>query len=120
MMIDEEGGDAQMESAAKLHIEALIQDEVERIISLHGLFNSDHEALAVIQEEIEEAQEDMDIVYRKHRFWWEMIRENRTEVLDIVDDIERFAIGAIKELVQVAACCRKYKRGRLKGLVNIL
>ena len=116
---NKKGGGAQVEySAAEVHIEALVENETERIIEEHGLFNSDHEAWAVIQEEIEEAQEDMDIVYRRHRFWWEMIREDRTEILDIVDDIEKYAIEVIKEAVQVIACCRKYKRGHLKQWVE--
>ena len=44
---DEMGGDFKMESAKELHIEALIEDELDRIVKEHGLFSSDHEAWAV-------------------------------------------------------------------------
>ena len=45
---NEKGGGAEMESAAELHIEALVEDELERIVAKHGLFASDHEAWAII------------------------------------------------------------------------
>lgn len=116
---NKKGGDTEVEhTTAEVHIEALVEAELERIIEEHGYFNSDHEAWAVIREEIEEAQEDMDIVYRRHRFWWERIRANDTDNLELVDEIEKNAIEAIKELVQVIACCRKYKWKHLKEWVQ--
>ena len=116
--IDEMGGDIKMESAAELHIEALIEDELERIVAKHGLFASDHEAWAIIKEELEEVQEDYLQAKTWHNVWWQRIRADDIDNLDVVDDIEKYAIEAIKELVQVIACCRKYKRGHLKQWVE--
>lgn len=111
---DEEGSDIEMESAKELHIEALVEDELDRIIQEHGLFADDHHAWAVIKEEIDEAYEDIIELEKNHAFWWKRIREDDYDTLDVVDEIEKYAIEAIKELVQVIACCRKYKQGHLK------
>ena len=105
-------------SAAEVHIEALVEDETERIIEEHGLFHTDHEAWAVIKEEIDEAYEDIRELELNHSFWWKRIREDDIDNLDVVDNIEKYAIEAIKEMVQVIACCRKYKRGHLKQWVE--
>lgn len=107
---DEMGGDIKMESAKELHIEALIEDELDRILAKHGLFSSDHEAWAVIKEEIEEAYEDIRELETNHAFWWKRIREDDIDNLDVMDNIEKYSIEAIKELVQVIACCRKWKQ----------
>lgn len=116
--IDEEGSDDQMESAKELHIEALIEDELERIIQEHGLFADDIHAHGVIREELEEVQEDYLQAKTWHNVWWQRIRADDIDNLDVVDEIEKNAIEAIKELVQVIACCRKYKRGHLKQWVE--
>ena len=116
--IDEMGGDFKMESAKELHIEALIEDELDRIVAKHGLFASDHEAWAVIKEEIDEAYEDIRELETNHAFWWKRIREDDIDNLDVMDNIEKYSIEAIKELVQVIACCRKWKQGHLKDWVE--
>jgi hypothetical protein len=115
---DEMGGDFKMESAKELHIEALIEDELDRIVKEHGLFSSDHEAWAVIKEEIDEAYEDIRELETNHAFWWKRIRDDDIDNLDVVDEIEKYSIEAIKELVQVIACCRKWKQGHLKDWVE--
>lgn len=107
-----------MESPKEVHIEALIEDELERIIQEHGLFASDHEAWAVIKEEIDEAYEDIRELETNHAFWWKRIREDDIDNLDVMDNIEKYSIEAIKELVQVIACCRKYKWKHLKEWVQ--
>lgn len=116
--IDEEGSDDQMESAKELHIEALVSEELDRIVKEHGLFASDHEAWAVIREELEEALEDHVHAQARHNVWWKRIREDDTDNLDIIDEIEKYSIEAIKELVQVVACARKWKQGHLKDWVE--
>lgn len=105
-------------SAAEVHIEALVEDETERIIEEHGLFADDHHAWSVIKEELEEVQEDYLQAKTWHNVWWQRIRSDDIDNLDVVDEIEKNAIEAIKELVQVIACCRKYKRGHLKQWVE--
>ena len=115
---NEKGGGTEMESAAEVHIEALVEDELESIIEEHGLFADDHHAWAVIKEELEEANEDVTLAGLAHASWWKRIREDDTDNLDVVDEIEKYAIEAIKELVQVIACCRKYKWKHLKEWVQ--
>lgn len=116
---NEKGGGAEVEhSAAEVHIEALVEDELERIIQEHGLFADDHHAWAVIKEELEEANEDVTLAGLAHASWWKRIREDDADNLDVVDEIEKNAIEAIKELVQVIACCRKFKWKHLKEWVQ--
>lgn len=112
------GGEATLESAKDVHIEALIGDELETIIHVHGLFPTETDAWAVIREEIEEATEDVQEAFSVHSGWWLRIRADDFDNLDLVDKIEKSAIEGIKELVQVAACCRKYKQGHLKDWVG--
>ena len=116
--IDEMGGDFKMESAKELHIEALVSEELDRIVAKHGLFHTDHEAWAVIKEELEEVQEDYLQAKTWHNVWWQRIRADDTDNLDIIDEIEKNAVEAIKELVQVVACARKWKQGHLKDWVE--
>lgn len=115
---DEMGGDFKMESAKELHIEALIEDELDRIVAKHGLFHTDHEAWAVIKEELEEVQEDYLQAKTWHNVWWQRIRADDIDNLDVIDEIEKNAVEAIKELVQVVACARKWKQGHLKDWVE--
>lgn len=115
---DEEGSDAEMESTTELYIETLVTDELERIVKEHGLFSSDHEAWAVIKEELEEAEEDLNSSSIKWSVWWTRIRKDEDDNLAVVEDIEKYAAEAIKELIQVIACCRKWKQGNLKRWVE--
>ncbi len=115
---DEEGSDDQMELAKELHIEALVEEELDRILAKHGLFHTDHEAWAVIKEELEEVQEDYLQAKTWHNVWWQRIRTDDIDNLDVIDEIEKNAVEAIKELVQVVACARKWKQGHLKDWVE--
>lgn len=102
-----------MESPKEVHIEALIEDELDRIVKEHGYFSSDHEAYAVIKEEVEEVEEDLDNLQFCLEMFWEHVR-NDDDNFENAEAIERNGIELIKETVQVIACCRKYKRGHLK------
>lgn len=115
---DEMGGDIKMESAKELHIEALVSEELDRIVKEHGLFASDHEAYAVIKEEIEEAQEEQISVAAGLAKYWQRIRSDDTDNTDVMDSVERHGIELIKEAVQVVACARKWKQGHLKDWVE--
>ena len=106
-----------MESAKELHIEALINEELDRIVEEHGYFNSDHEAYAVIKEEVEEVEEDLDNLRFGLEVFWEHVR-NDDDNLENAEAIERNGIELIKEAVQVVACCRKYRWGHLKEWVE--
>lgn len=107
-----------MESAKELHIEALIDDELSRIIEEHGLFVDDHQAYAVIKEEVEEAREEMIIIRENMVKFWERVRADDLDNSDIMESIQIHGIELIKEAVQVVACARKYDLGKLKEEVK--
>lgn len=107
-----------MESAKELHIEALIDDELARIIEEHGLFVDDHQAYAVIKEEVEEAREEMIIIRENMVKFWERVRADDLDNADIMESIQIHGIELIKEAVQVVACARKYDLGKLKEVVK--
>lgn len=116
--VNEERGDVSLESAKEIHIEALIGDELDRIVEEHGLFASDHEAFAVIMEELEEAGEELHIMEEWFGMLWKRIRADDTNNVDVMDAIEMHGIELIKEAVQVVACARKWKQGHLKDWVG--
>lgn len=107
-----------MESAKELHIEALIDDELARIIEEHGLFVDDHQAYAVIREEVEEAREELIIIRENMVAWWARIRNDDTDNLDIMESIQIHGIELIKEAVQVVACARKYDLAKLREVMD--
>lgn len=107
-----------MESAKELHIEALIDDELERIIMEHGYFVDDHQAHNVLREEVEEAREELIVIRENMVAWWARIRNDDYDNLDIMESIQIHGIELIKEAVQVVACARKYDLGKLKEVVK--
>lgn len=107
-----------MESAKELHIQALIQDELERIITEHGYFVDDHQAHAVLREEVEEAREELIIIRENMVAWWARIRNDDTDNLDIMESIQIHGIELIKEAVQVVACARKYDLAKLREVMD--
>lgn len=115
---DEMGGDFKMESAKELHIEALVSEELDRILAKHGLFHTDHEAWAVIMEELEETGDELHIMEEWWGMFWKRIRCDDTDNTDVMDSIEKHGIELIKEAVQVVACARKWKQGHLKDWVE--
>ena len=82
--------------------------ELQNIVKNHGaVYASEHEAYAVLLEEVEEAKEE----YKCMKIWlkaaWRNIRDNQN--LDItVKEIKEHAMELIKESVQCAAVCERF------------
>lgn len=93
-------------------VNALIESELDNAIKKHGKrFFSDHEAYAVAMEEVEEAKEDMNFMSECMHGAWNRIREDDDPLL-WVEALERQATHLAQEAAQVAAVCRKWKKGR--------
>ena len=88
-------------------INELIERELEKIIKLHGYYNSDHEFYGVLKEEFEEAREELDSLENYIYKVWENIRLN--EPIEDIDLMKGIVIRGIKELVQIAAVLEKAK-----------
>lgn len=75
------------------------------------LFASDHEGLAIIEEEVWEARNAMETI----ELWMDELKENvfmddpYEEKRDSIDCIEKKALDGACELIQVAAMCQKFR-----------
>lgn len=92
-------------------IEKMIKRELRKANTIHrDRFASIHEAESVIREEIEEALDDFEIMQTRHKWLWGSVKGRNNEVaFRSVEKIRIYAIETIKELVQVAAMCDKFK-----------
>lgn len=92
-------------------IEKLINDELRAANKKFPLFSSWHEAYAVILEEVEEAQREMEMLVgaKLPNFWASIKCKSCPEnvYLEYMGNIRYFAVRAIEELIQVAAMCDK-------------
>ena len=94
----------------KRGLRKLVQDELDMASKDHGArFNSDHEAAAVLFEELEEAKDcvvDIDGIILL--LWQEYVRKDKKPDERALMELEKTAIAGAAELVQVAAMARKW------------
>ena len=90
----------------KAKIEELAKLELEAANSRHPLFASNHEAYAVILEEVEEI--DLEIKYLKHYLdiLWELTKGDRGNKGSDCK-LKEHALRLAQEAIQVAAMCDK-------------
>lgn len=94
-------------------IKKLVREEYERAIREHGYAHSDHEALALLQEEIWEAETEMQRVrIYEHSLKKQVYTNNDDLALEHICEIKNNAIKATCELIQVAAMCDKFIESR--------
>ena len=90
----------------------LIQDAVN-LATVHAkeygeTFNSNHEAWAVMKEEVEEVQKEIDWVVRCTELAWNEVKNDEKETFfPLTGSIKRYSLAAITELLQVVAVCNK-------------
>ena len=83
-------------------IHNLIEEEMAEANKLHPLFSSQHEAWAVIREEVEELHEEVVACEGLQGEMWHKIR-NDWGTEDILKQLHAHAIYAVQEAIQVAA-----------------
>ena len=93
-------------------VNELIDDEHMSAINKYGYFTTEHEAVSVLLEEIQELDEEISIVKKDYDRVWKLIREGgkQDSIYSILSCIRLSAIYAIEEAIQVAAMCDKYRR----------
>ena len=90
---------------------AAVKAEKEAAIDVRGLFHSDHEAWAVLKEEVEELCECLDEQEAMHHrldLLWDMIRINNEIDEGDLNLLYNFAKSCAEEAVQVMAMCLKW------------
>lgn len=89
-------------------IRSLAEDEKSDAIRNHGLFHSDHEAYAVIKEELEEAAAELSLMSSCLDTVWNRAKRDMDISTDI-KDLKSLANRCACECVQVEAMCSKYE-----------
>lgn len=94
---------------AKYYLTQAAEEEKDAAIRAHGLFHSDHEAWAVLREEVEELLElfDEDKIYSRLDLIWDKIRRDEPISEGDLYDIYKWAQRCAEEAVQVFAMCLK-------------
>lgn len=84
--------------------------EYERCVEEKGRFVDMHQAYAVIKEEVEEADEELDFITSKLDELWRCVRDDYPQGVDLrAQAIHAAAIRLAAEAIQVAAMCKKAK-----------
>ena len=95
---------------AKIFINHAVEAEENAAINTRGLFHSDHEAWAVLKEEVEELLElfDENKIYVDIDKLWDKVRKDEEITNDDVKEIYYWAKKCAEEAVQVMAMCLKW------------
>lgn len=81
------------------------------------MFNSDHEAFGVLAEEKDEAiEEAVNIINAFDDFKYAVFHDDVKMKKESIDRIEKYAVEAACEFIQVAAMARKWKVGKTKEM----
>lgn len=88
-------------------IEVLIAEELREANKLHPLFRSEHEAYAVLLEEVEEAEYDLKDIQGQLGFLWHKVKCDMTTTGQNYHAMKSDAICMIQEVIQIAAMCQK-------------
>lgn len=93
----------------ELKINEVVVLELIRAVKTYGQnYHSNHEAYAVLLEEIEEAEEELNYIQNHMTMIWDAVKtDNDNEVKSNARIIALDAVELAKEAVQIAAVCRK-------------
>lgn len=88
-------------------IEPLVQEELNRANAKFPQFASPHEGWAVIKEEVEEAENELENVKWELEDAWKRIKDE-LEPIRRIKLVREFAICLAAEAIQVAAMAQKF------------
>lgn len=96
-------------------VEALIKGELKRANTKFPLFHSDHEAVAIIEEEMREASEDAYFLSNSFEEFKETVFDDHSisGKRECIEHIEQFARELACESIQIAAMAQKWKMSHI-------
>lgn len=87
----------------------LIDRELVRANRLHGPYlHNEHEAIAVLGEEVDEAHDEMHWLSMEMSNLWDAVKGDYADV-ERVEPVQRCAENLAAEAIQVTAMCEKWK-----------
>lgn len=93
---------------ATFSVRCAIDNERYAIIKEHGLFNSPHEAVGVLQEEVNELNRDIKTLNNQmESYWADIERDQKEPQIEDLGKIYTTAFYAMLEAMQVAAVAQK-------------
>ena len=94
-------------------VKSLAKEECGRGINVHGYFNTDHEALGVIWEEVTECNTENERIKFCFDAFMETVFNDLDELKhDRVSKLHDAAVMCACEAIQVAAMCKKWFEGK--------
>ena len=98
------------------NVSLLVKEERKRGVENHGYFHSDHEAFAVIDEEVRETIAEVGLITTNCTEFRDAVYKDSAECVkaDAIDRIKNAAILCAYEAMQVAAMCEKWIEGKDK------
>ena len=91
------------------NINPLVDKELKEANVQFPMFNSAHEGYAIIKEEVEEAEVELERVNDELNYAWLFVKSNDNEsVLMNIKDLKEKAILLAAESIQVAAMAQKF------------
>lgn len=88
-------------------IQALADEELKEANEKNPLFHSEHEAYAVILEELEETEENVKAMGYCIQAMWDYVKRDKNPRKS-VENLKTFALKTAAEAIQVAAMCDKF------------
>ena len=89
----------------------LHSEYINSCIQYGDFYHSEHEAYAVLAEEIEEAEEEIQILKDRQKEIWQMVKSNKvigSEFIKCLDNTIVVVEKSIKELSQVGGVLHKF------------
>ena len=97
---------------AREKIYELVKQELNEANEKYPLFHSPHEAYAVLKEEVDELQYEIDKITSGTDYLWTAVKNDR-DIESYADRIYAYAVMTVQEAIQVAAMCEKIKQSEL-------
>jgi len=94
-------------------VDNLIEQETARITAEFGKYHSDHEAYAVLREEVDEVKVEMARADSELKRLWELIKQSKEEVDKGIEPSDTAFLFLACEAIQCASVCRKWRRQKV-------